>query len=639
MVATVVSGLIYPLVGHWAWCEDPDGQGWLAAVGFVDFAGSTVVHAVGGACALASAIVIGPRIGRFDDASQRIPSSNLPMAMLGTLLLWLGWIGFNGGSTLELNERVAGTVCNTMLAGAAGTVTALIITWRIRLYSDPSAAINGSLAALVSITAGCHAVSSLHAVIIGAIGAIVMLCADWMLRRARIDDAIGAIPVHGAAGIWGTVAVGLFGRPEVLETGLSRWTQVAVQLAGAFAAVGTAASITYIALRALKTVLSLRVSESEEQAGLNVVEHGATTEAFELLREMEVQRCSDNFTSHVAVEPFTEVGQIAIQYNRVLDRVNVNTSELLKLNEDLQHEMTQRAALQEQLTLASREAGMAEIATGVLHSVGNVLNSVNVSANVLQLELGSPAVDTLVKAAEVISENREDLAEFLTVDQRGRYFPELMQQLADDLSRRRDTQLTEVRSLIDNIDHIKEVVSTQQEHAMARAVAEPVEVVELIHDAIRLTKDSMNQQLMRVEFCIPDNLPVLVTERHKVLQILVHLLTNAAGAVNATDRDDRLVTVTAKADSGFVHISVQDNGVGIPVNHLTRIFGHGYTTKEDGHGFGLHSSAINAQDLGGSLTAHSDGPGYGATFSLRIPVQKAPEVNTPDPIRPGIRRT
>ncbi|MFO7807807.1 ammonium transporter [Guyparkeria sp.] len=322
LVTLVVVLMLYPLAGHWAWGGVlATGQGWLAALGFVDFAGSTVVHSVGGWVALAAVLVVGPRIGRFtDEGPQRIPASNLPMALLGGLFFLIGWIGFNGGSELGLTERVPAIIGNTLLAAAAGAVTAYLLGQRIEggYVDNLLLPLNGLLAGLVAITAGAHAVSTGIAVLIGAIGAAVMLLVDlWMIRR-RLDDTIGAVPVHLAAGIWGTLAVGMFGQLDQLGTGLGRLDQIGVQLLGIAAVGATTFLLAWLILRGIDRWHPLRVSAEDETVGLNISEHGARTDLVDLLNAMERQASEADLSKRVPVEPFTEVGLIARRYNEVI---------------------------------------------------------------------------------------------------------------------------------------------------------------------------------------------------------------------------------------------------------------------------------------------------------------------------------
>ncbi len=322
IIAAVIAGIIYPLFGHWAWnsLNGADG-GWLERVGFVDFAGSSVVHSTGGWASLALLLIVGPRSGRFpaQGAPQRIAGANIPLATLGVLLLWLGWFGFNGGSTLAMNEQVTPILVNTAVAGSTGMMATLLVGWFIWRRAEIRLVINGLLAGLVAITANCHAVTTLAAVIIGAVGGLVMLAADEALERLRIDDAVGAIPVHLAAGIWGTLAVAIFGVPDLLETGLSRWQQAQVQMLGIGICAAWTFGCTYLIFALVNRIIPLRVVLADEQRGLNISEHGASTELLDLFVAMDEQSRSRDIRLRVPVEPFTEVGQIAERYNQVMD--------------------------------------------------------------------------------------------------------------------------------------------------------------------------------------------------------------------------------------------------------------------------------------------------------------------------------
>jgi len=321
VVTMLAAGLIYPFYGHWAWAGTfSEGVGWLAEKGFVDFAGSTVVHSVGGWIALAVILVLGPREGRFDvDRNGRsLPGSNLPLAMLGALLLLFGWFGFNGGSTFSFDNRVPGIIANTVLAGMAGIIGGMLLSWLRWQLVDPVYPLNGLIAGMVAVTASAHVVDAGAALLIGLVGSFIMYLADRLLFRLRIDDAVGAVPVHLASGIWGTLALALFADMEQLGTGLGRWEQLLVQGEGVIVAGLWAFGLTWIVLKLVNRVLPLRVTPDEERMGLNVSEHGARTELIELLEAMATHQHDGHFAQEVPVEPFTEVGQIAGQYNKVI---------------------------------------------------------------------------------------------------------------------------------------------------------------------------------------------------------------------------------------------------------------------------------------------------------------------------------
>ncbi len=322
-VAVLLSVIIYPLFGHWAWngIESGTCTGWLGAAGFVDFAGSTVVHSIGGWVALASLIVIGPRKGRFSDNGKPVDfyGNDVPLSVLGTLLLWIGWIGFNGGSTLIMDARVPGIIVKTILAAASGAAFCLLIGYIITRISKISFLINGSLGGLVAITACCHCVTVSESVFIGAVAGAVCLAVEELLFHLYIDDAVSAVPVHLGCGIWGTLAVALFGDPAILATGLDFTSQLIIQIIGILAACVVGFIIPYFIIRQINRMSPLRVSAHDEEIGLNVSEHGVKTEAFDFLRIMQIQEETGDLSLRVPADPFTDTGLIAGRYNKMME--------------------------------------------------------------------------------------------------------------------------------------------------------------------------------------------------------------------------------------------------------------------------------------------------------------------------------
>jgi len=281
-------------------------------------------------------------------------------------------------------------------------------------------------------------------------------------------------------------------------------------------------------------------------------------------------------------------------------------------------------ALHRQLLQASRTAGMAEVATGVLHNVGNVLNSVNVSAGVVAERLRASKVDGVSKLARLLREQGANLAHFLTDDDRGRKVPAYLDQLAEHLEQERVELGKELDGLILNIDHIKEIVTMQQNYARISGVVETVELSEMVEDAFKIHGGAYARHGITVERDY-EKVPTMSVDKHAVLQVLVNLLHNAKYACDASNRPDKRVTVRVKtAGPDRVKVEVADNGAGIAPENLTRIFSQGFTTRKGGHGFGLHSGALSAKQLGGSLNVHSDGVGCGATFTLELPCQPPP---------------
>ncbi|MCC6232002.1 MAG: PAS domain-containing protein [Verrucomicrobiales bacterium] len=281
------------------------------------------------------------------------------------------------------------------------------------------------------------------------------------------------------------------------------------------------------------------------------------------------------------------------------------------------------------LLRASRQAGMAEVATSVLHNVGNVLNSVNVSTQLLTDRVRNSSIGQLSRLVDLFEQHREDPGGFLTQDPRGRAVPAYLGQLSGELTRERQGLLRELDSLGRNIDHIREIVVMQQGYAKVAGVSETLPLAEVVEDALRINEGALvRHQVVAVRDYDPA-VPKVTIDRHKVLQILVNLIRNAKYACDESGREDRRIDLRVRpAEEGRrVTIEVADNGVGIPAENLVRIFGHGFTTRKEGHGFGLHSAALAARELGGTLRVQSDGPGRGACFTLEVPVQGPDTVN------------
>jgi Amt family ammonium transporter len=275
--AIVFAGLIYPIVGHWIW-----GGGWLASLGMQDFAGSTVVHLSGAMAALAGTLLLGPRIGKYDDEGrpQTIPGHNMPLAVLGVLILWVGWYGFNPGSTMAAVPEIADIALTTTLAAAAGVLGAMMMSYISRRHIDVGMGGNGAIAALVGITAPCAFVAPWAAIIIGFIAGVVMYVTLVFVDRIGVDDPLGAIAAHGMGGVWGTLSAGLFTTPALAAVGQpglfygGGFTQLGVQALGIVASGGFVFLTSYAVFAVLKATIGLRVKPEEELNGLDISEHG-----------------------------------------------------------------------------------------------------------------------------------------------------------------------------------------------------------------------------------------------------------------------------------------------------------------------------------------------------------------------------
>jgi PAS domain S-box-containing protein len=305
-------------------------------------------------------------------------------------------------------------------------------------------------------------------------------------------------------------------------------------------------------------------------------------------------------------------------------------NELRRLNAELETRVIERARQLEethqQLRDAAHEAGMAEVATNVLHNVGNVLNSVNVSAELVAERARTSEAAGLSRVVAVLREHEHDLATFITADSKGQHLVTYMSNLAEHLQTERAEIVLEIGSLQANIEHIKDIVTMQQRYAKLSGASEVVSVVDLVEDSLRLNAGALARHRVEVIRDFRDR-PVVNLDKHKVLQVLVNLIRNAKYACEESRCPERRMTLRVAVEDGRVRISVIDNGVGIAPETMSRLFTHGFTTRASGHGFGLHGGTLAAKELGGSLGAHSDGLGRGATFTLDLPIHSMESVS------------
>jgi len=320
-----------------------------------------------------------------------------------------------------------------------------------------------------------------------------------------------------------------------------------------------------------------------------------------------------------------ELGTLASAFRAMADKIHQREEQLRQANEGLEHRVEERTrelkTVHGQLIQTARQAGMAEIATNVLHNVGNVLNSVYTSSQLARDRVSELRLEHVSKVATLLEEHQANLTTFVTQDQRGRNVMPFLNKLGQNLEKERQEILTLLTDVGRYTEHIGDIVKVQQNHARTPRMNESVHLSALVDDAMRINAAALTRhqvkEVRQLRF-----LPPTLTDKHKVLMILVNLISNAKYAMDDTPAEQRILTV--KLDLPVpdrVRIEVQDNGMGISPELRTRIFQYGFTTRKDGHGFGLHSSAVAAQELGGSLTVHSDGPGRGATFTLELPYQ------------------
>ena len=365
IITILATGIIYPIVGHWAWSssylsnidsakellngvDQVNSTGWLTNLGFVDFAGSTIVHSVGGWIALSAVIIIGPRIGKYSESNKgKFTGSSFPLAVLGTLILWFGWFGFNGGSNGAMDEAVPLILINTFLAAAFGLLTGLGTSFIIYKKPDPFYVVLGPLAGLVSITAGCNSMTTVVAIFVGIIGALVAVLITEILNKYEIDDVVGAVPVHLGAGVWGTLAVGFFSDLNILGTDLTRLEQIKAQFIGVLTIGAFSFFGSYLILRILNYFYPLRVTPLQEELGLNIAEHNAVSVEHDLISILEKQSQSGDLAIRGPQDPFTAGGVIGLYYNKLMNKLEISEKEKEKWRSRISKEVNLAVKVQE----------------------------------------------------------------------------------------------------------------------------------------------------------------------------------------------------------------------------------------------------------------------------------------------------
>jgi two-component system NtrC family sensor kinase len=316
-----------------------------------------------------------------------------------------------------------------------------------------------------------------------------------------------------------------------------------------------------------------------------------------------------------------ELGTLTDAFNHMLAQLQSADTELRRTNLSLSTEINERKRLQSELLEASRLAGMADVATGVLHNVGNVLNSINVSTGTMREQLRTSRVSLLSDTANLIRTNESNLGTFFQQDDRGRRVPAFLTRLSEQLVSEQSRFGTELDGLALNIEHIKEIVAMQQNYAKASAVIEQVDAAQLMEHALSIHRMSIERHRVIVQRDFPPGPQEIATDRHKILQILTNFVANAVQATKSNPAEGRSILVSVSSfDPSHLAFAVRDNGVGIPGENLSKLFQQGFTTRKNGHGFGLHSGALIARSLGGTIDVDSAGLGTGATFTLRLPV-------------------
>ena len=573
----VVSTLFYPLFGHWAWGGSfyLDQQGWLAKLGYLDFAGSSVVHQMGGWMALAGIVVLGPRLGKFDahGRPQRIIGHNIPLALLGVFILWFGWLGFNGGSVLAMTEAVGVTVVNTNTAAAIGSIVAMTIGWCYRRRPDIVDIGNGALGGLVAITASARYVGSSAALLIGAVaGVVVVVAAEWLERGLKLDDVVGAVPVHGFCGLWGILAAGLFARPEFLLYPEHRLYHIGIQALGSAACFTVAFGGGYLFFRVLDRLMGIRVSPEAEVQGLNVSEHGATSPLLELAETMRTIAQTKDWSRRTAIDPYSDAGGLGDHFNQLLDTTQSTVEALHGKTQALEKAYDRLQKTQAELVQAEKLSTVGRFAAGLAHEVKNPLGIILSGI------------------------------EFL-----GRRFLRTDPGVRDDLR-----LITEAVHRADTI--VKGVLRFARPSELK---TEQVRPHMLVQEAVAFLKYRAPLQNVTIRTDAPDQNLWVAVDKNQMQQVFFNLLLNAVEAMP----QGGTLTVRLFKEMGWCVLAVQDTGIGIAPEALPKIFEPFFTTKRDSKGTGLGLSVAKriVEDHGGVLRVESQ-PGQGTTFQVRLPL-------------------
>ena len=344
-----------------------------------------------------------------------------------------------------------------------------------------------------------------------------------------------------------------------------------------------------------------------------------------------------NLAARIEISSDDEIGELAVSFNDMAhklkesythleEKVQERTAKLTAANKRLAREAdkrkkakTQLQTAQEKLVETARRVGMAEVATDVLHNVGNVLNSVSVTTESIQKRIRNSKVSYLADVVGLLEEHANELGTFMTTEEPGKKLPAFLANLSKELVEEQENCLGALKTLTEHVEHMADVIQLQQSYNKTKGLTESVSIAELVEDAIRISTNALTRDNVQVKRELAD-LPLILLDRHKVLQILTNLISNAKYALSESNRDDKMLVIRVKEpEGGQIRIEVCDNGMGIAKRNLTRIFEHGFTTNKNGHGFGLHSAALAASEMDGSLSVHSDGRGKGAAFTIELP--------------------
>lgn len=537
LMVPLIALIIFPLFAHWAWKVNGTEQGWLNNLGFIDFSGGTVVFSLGAWIALASLKVLGERTdNKYLVNSLR--SSNLPFAVLGLFLVWAGWFCLQLGFCVIHEENIGRVIINTLLAGTSGMLISMITGYISKFVVRIDFVINGTVAGLVSVSANSNLISPGSAIFIGSIGSIVMIMTKYIIEKYLIDDTVEVTSAFLAPGIWGTLAVAIFADKELLAISSDTNPRFVVQLIGVIICGLWAYGITSFFLRTCQVFFMIRISDEDEEIGLDRTELSESHSLNELYQTMNTQSVTGNFSIRAHVEPHTEVGNIALHYNRVLESLEKMNSEIIKRKVDshIQGELTVEAISSAKL------ASIGELAAGVAHEINNPLNGM--------INYATLALDTI---------DHEE--------------KELMVEIIEEGKR--------IASIVENLLDF----SRQKEEQPIQVQLQPI-----LNSSISLLKNLLKKHGVKIEIEKQESHTTVLFTPGELKQIFINLISNACHALcekYPSIKDKKIITIKTEENDQHVILSIHDHGGGIKKDNLEKVFTPFYTTKPSGEGTGL----------------------------------------------------